>query len=32
VRKTVRDELRSHQLVTAQESDSADGATLVLGG
>jgi DNA mismatch repair protein MutS2 len=33
VRKAVRDELRSHQLVTAQEADSADGATLVhLGG
>jgi hypothetical protein len=33
VRKAVRDELRSHQLVTGQESDSADGATLVrLGG
>jgi DNA mismatch repair protein MutS2 len=29
VRKAVRDELRAHQLVTAQESDSADGATLV---
>jgi hypothetical protein len=33
VRRAVRDELRLHQLVTAQESDSADGATLVhLGG
>jgi DNA mismatch repair protein MutS2 len=29
VRTAVRDELRRHQLVEGQESDSADGATVV---